>query len=254
DLAASIVRVSSQPTGLVAQLDGKPLGHATPIEFETSPGQHRLVVVGPTGTWPQDFLAAPDGTYTFHAVLPLGKRAPTAVSTSGSARNTPASERTPQRAVSGNAARTAAAREPIVEPDVRVIDLGPESPAAKPLPKVEPMPRPAAQSEPTAPPLPVQRPSTPPLVPASTLTKVSGELPAIPSGSSGRALDVYSKVCIGIDGHVTSVQIIKPSAGIAIDLQRAIRGWRYKPYVDDAGQPSPACFALNLRLVFEHAH
>jgi serine/threonine protein kinase len=252
DPAAAIVRVSSQPAGLVAQLDGKPLEHPTPIEFETSPGPHRLVVIGPTGTWPQDFLAATDGTYTFHAVLPLGKRAPTAVTTSGSARNTPAAERTPQRA-SGNAARTAAAREPVVEPDDRVIELGPESPAAKPLPKVEPMPKPAAQSEPTAP-LPVQRPSTPPLVPASTVTKISGELPAIPSGSSDRALDVYSKICIGIDGHVKSVKIIKPSAGIATDLQRTLLSWRYKPYVDDAGQPSPACFALNFRLVFEHAH
>jgi hypothetical protein len=35
------------------------------------------------------------------------------------------------------------------------------------------------------------------------------------------------------------------------ELERSLSGWRYKPYVDEAGQPSPACFALTFRLVFE---
>jgi serine/threonine protein kinase len=253
--AAAIVRLSSQPAGLVAQLDGKPLEHVTPIEFETSPGPHRLVVVGATGTWPQDFVAAVDGTYTFHAVLPPVKRATT--TTSGAARTAPSGpERTPQRTASGNTARTSAARE-VIEPEDGVIDLGAESLAAKPLPKLEPLTRPAAQPEPTvtSPPAlsrPAPRLSAPPLVPASTVTKLWGEIPAIQSGSG--SADVYSKICIGLDGHVTSVKIIRASAGIAAELQRTLLGWRYKPYIDDAGQPSPACFAVNFRLVFERAH
>jgi hypothetical protein len=254
--AAAIVLLSSQPAGLVAQLDGKPLEHVTPIEFETSPGPHRLVVVGATGTWPQDFVAATDGTYTFHAVLAPAKRAPTAVTTSGVARATPVPERMPQRAASGNAARTPAAREPVIEPEDRMIELGPESPATKPLPKAEPLPRPATQPDPTVtspPPLrPLPRLSAPPLVPASTMTKLSGEIPAIESG--GGSADVYSKICIGIDGHVTSVKIIRASVRVTAELQRTLLSWRYKPYVDDAGQPSPACFAVSFRLVFERAH
>jgi serine/threonine protein kinase len=252
--AAAIVRLSSQPAGLVAELDGKSLDQVTPAEFETLPGPHRLVVVGPTGTWAEDFVAAVDGTYTFHAVLPPVKRATT---TSGAARTAPsAPDRTPPRAASGSAARTSAARA-VIEPEEHVIDLGAESLAAKPLPKPEPLTRPAAQLEPTvtsppALPRPVPRLSTPPLVPASTVTKLSGEVPAIQSGSG--SADVYSKICIGPDGHVTSAKIIRPSAGIAAELQRTLLGWRYKPYLDDAGQPSPACFAVNFRLVFERAH
>jgi hypothetical protein len=84
------------------------------------------------------------------------------------------------------------------------------------------------------------------------VTKLWGEIPAIQSGSG--SADVYSKICIGLDGHVTSVKIIRASAGIAAELQRTLLGWRYKPYIDDAGQPSPACFAVNFRLVFERAH
>ena len=70
---------------------------------------------------------------------------------------------------------------------------------------------------------------------------------------SGSA-EVYSKICIGIDGHVTSVKIVKASASVAAELQRTLLGWRYKPYVDDAGQASPACFAVSFRLVFERSH
>jgi serine/threonine protein kinase len=253
--AAAIVRLSSQPAGLGVELDGKPLESVTPIQFEASPGPHRLVVVGATGTWPQDFVAAVDGTYTFHAVLPSAKRATT--TTSGAARTAAsAPERTPQRAASGNTARTSAARE-VIEPENRVMDLGAQSVAAKPLPNPEPATRPAAQLEltatsPPALPRPAARPSAPPLVSANTVTKLWGEIPAIQSGSG--SADVYSKICIGLDGHVTSVKIIRASAGIAAELQRTLLGWRYKPYIDDAGQSSPACFAMSFRLVFERAH
>jgi serine/threonine protein kinase len=248
--AGAIVRLSSHPAGLVAQLDGQPLEHLTPIEFETSPGPHRLAVVGATGTWPKDFVATVDGTYTFHAVLPPVKRATT--TTSGAARTASSTpERAPQRAASGNATRTSAARD-VIELEDRIIDIGDEALAAKP----EPPTPPTAQPEPTvtSPPDPLQpppRPSTPPLVPASTVTKLWGEIPAIQSGSG--SADVYSKICIGLDGHVTSVKIVRARAGIAGELQRTLLGWRYKPYIDDAGQPSPACFALSFRLLFERA-
>jgi hypothetical protein len=45
---------------------------------------------------------------------------------------------------------------------------------------------------------------------------------------------------------VTAVTIIKASAGVASELQSTLMTWRYKPYIDDSGHPSPACFALRL--------
>jgi hypothetical protein len=256
--AAAIVRLSSQPAGLVTQLDGKPLDQVTPVEFSTSPGPHRLVVVGATWTWTQDFVAATDGAYAFHAVLAPARRASTAVTTWGVARTAPpAPERSAQRATSGNVARTQVAREPVVESEDRVIEAGLEPSGVNPLTKADPPAKPAAQPGPTAtspptPPRPVAGSSAPPLVPASAVTKLSGEIPAIQSGSG--SADVYSKICIGIDGHVTSVKLIRASAGLAAELQRTLSDWRYKPYVNDSGQPSPACFAANFRLVFERAH
>jgi hypothetical protein len=255
EAATAIVRLSSQPTGLLAELDGKRLDGITPIEFVVGPGPHHLVVVGATATWPQDFAAIADGTYTFHAVLAPAKRTPTTAASSGVARATPlASDRSPQRTSSGGGARASVGRDPVVDLEDRVVELAPESPPAKPPLRAEPRPVPVPQLDPAVTrPMPstgpVPRSSTPPLVPASTVTKLSGEIPAL-QGGSGSA-DVYSKICIGIDGRVTSVKVVRPSVGIAAALQRTLLGWRYKPYVDDAGQPSPACFALSFRLVFE---
>lgn len=253
----AIVRVSSQPAGLVAELDGKPLDQVTPATVETSPGPHTLVVVGATGTWARDFDAAADETHAFHAVLAPAKRSPSAATTSGVVRTPQASERTPQRASSGNAARMSAAREPVIELDNHAIELGPEPSAVRPFAKAEPPPTLAAQPAVTAvtslpAPPPPPRSSTPPLVPATTVTKLSGEVPAIQSGNG--SADVHSKICIGTDGHVTSAKVIRANPGLAAEIERALLGWRYKPYRDDSGQPSPACFAVSFRLIFERAH
>ncbi len=249
--AAAIVSISSQPAGLVAELDGKALNQVTPAEFAVAPGPHRLVVVGATGTWAQNFVATIDGAQSFHAVLPTGKRG-SSTATTGVARPTsPAPERTPQRASSASTARTPAAHEPGVELEDRIIESGPEPPAVKSLTKPEPPPKLAAQPAVT-PAVPPPPRSSVPLVPASTVTKLSGEIPAIQS-SSGSA-DVHSKICIGTDGRVTSVKVIRAKPGVAAELERALLGWRYKPYVDDSGQPSPACFAVSFRLIFERAH
>ena len=253
--ATASVRLSSEPAGLVAQLDGKPLGQVTPAEFETSPGPHRLIVASATRTWTHDFVATSEGTYAFHALLaPTTKRAP---ATATVTRTTlPPSERVPLRPNPGTASRTSVAREPVGEAEDRVIELAPAPAAVKPLTRAEPALSATAQPGATiplpAPPRAAAPPGAPPLVPASTVTKLSGEVPAIQSGTG--SADVYTKICIAVDGHVTSVKIIRPNAGIAAELQRALLEWRYKPYIDEAGQPSPACFAVNFRIVFDRAH
>ena len=168
--ASAIVRLSSQPGGLVAQLDGKSLDQVTPAEFETSPGPHRLIVVSATGTWTQDFVAAVDGTHTFHAVFAPAKRAPTAATTSSAGRTTtPASDRTAPRASSSNSASTPAAREPVFETEDRAVELGSDPFPGKPLTKAEPLPRPTGQPDPSvtsppAPPRPRSQSSAPPLL------------------------------------------------------------------------------------------
>jgi hypothetical protein len=256
--ATAIVRLSSEPAGLAAQLDGKPLGQVTPIKFETSAGPHRLIVASATRMWTHDFEATSDETYAFHALLaPPTKRSPATATTSAVTRTTPPPpERVPPRASPGTASRTSLARDPVGEAEDHVIDLAPEPSAAKPPARAEPALSAAAQPGVTvalpAPPRSAATPGAPPLVPASTVTKLSGEVPAIQSGIG--SADVYTKICIAIDGHVTLVKIVKPSGGIAAELQRALLEWRYKPYIDEAGQPSPACFAVNFRIVFDRAH
>jgi serine/threonine protein kinase len=254
--ATALVRLSSEPAGLVAQLDGKPLGQVTPVKFETSAGPHRLMVASATRTWTHDFEAASDETYAFHALLaPPAKRTSSTATTAAVTRTTPPPPERVPRASAGTTSRTSLAREPVGEAEDRAIDPAPEPSGAKPLPKAEPALTAAAQPGVIvalpAPPRLAAPPGAPPLVPASTVTKLSGEVPAIQGTGSA---DVYSKICVAIDGHVTSVKIVRPSAGIAGELQRALLEWRYKPYIDEAGQPSPACFAVNFRIVFERAH
>jgi hypothetical protein len=256
--ATAIVRLSSEPAGLVVQLDGKPIGQVTPVKFETSAGPHRLIVASATRMWTHDFEAMSDETYAFHALLaPPAKRTSTTATTSAVTRTTPPPpERVPPRASAGMASRTSLAREPVGEADDRVIEPTADPSASKPLtkadPALSPAPQPGATVAVPAPPRPAAPRATPPLVPASTVTKLSGEVPAIQSGTG--SADVYSKICIAIDGHVTSVKIIRPSAGIVAELQRALLEWRYKPYIDESGQPSPACFAVNFRILFDRAH
>jgi hypothetical protein len=50
------------------------------------------------------------------------------------------------------------------------------------------------------------------------------------------------------------VKVLKAIPEIVDELQRALLGWRYKPYLNSAGQPSPACFALPFRVVFKRAN
>jgi hypothetical protein len=66
--------------------------------------------------------------------------------------------------------------------------------------------------------------------------------------------DVTGKMCIGLDGRVTSVKMFKALPEIVDELQHALMAWRYRPYVNSTGQASPACFALNLRVVFKRSN
>ena len=91
------------------------------------------------------------------------------------------------------------------------------------------------------------KPARVPLVPATSVTKLSGELPTLKVHGDDTNGDVLAKLCIDESGRVTSVKIAKSPAEIAGDLQTALMGWRYK------AMPTPVCFALSLRVVVKHA-
>jgi len=113
-------------------------------------------------------------------------------------------------------------------------------------PKVEP---PKAESPKLAP----DRPASTPVVTASAVTKISGEVPVLRTKSGDSNSDVLVKMCIDEQGRVSSVKVSKSTAEVASELERALRSWRYKPYLNKDQKPSAVCFPLPLRLVMKGA-
>lgn len=58
--------------------------------------------------------------------------------------------------------------------------------------------------------------------------------------------DVAVKVCVGVDGKVSDVRLLKPSGfvGYDVDLINGIAAWRYEPFMID-GIPAPSCGLVN---------
>jgi protein TonB len=56
------------------------------------------------------------------------------------------------------------------------------------------------------------------------------------------------RICVGANGSVTSVKILKPSIPV-IDIQipKVIPLWKYKPYLVE-GKPSEFCYPMNYRV------
>jgi hypothetical protein len=85
----------------------------------------------------------------------------------------------------------------------------------------------------------------------SAVTKLAGEIPAMSvTGVTESSADVLAKMCIDDHGRVSSVKIMRALPQIADELQRSLSSWRYKPYTNPAGEASPACFPVTLRVVF----
>ena len=92
------------------------------------------------------------------------------------------------------------------------------------------------------------KPTRTPVIPASAVTKVSGELPAM-RVNAGDDAAVTAKLCIDETGKVSSVKLVKAPASLTGDLTRALSSWKYKPYTNRDSKLSPACFVVSLRLV-----
>jgi eukaryotic-like serine/threonine-protein kinase len=139
----------------------------------------------------------------------------------------------PEPPVAAPAPAPPVARPPVTEP------LPAEPPRVAPKPATAPAPAPAGPRE-------------PPVVSATAVSKRSGTIPAIKvSGVVGEFADVIVKLCIDEQGAVSSAKVIKAPPEIAGELQRALRSWRYAPYVNAAGVQSAACFPVSFRVVLK---
>jgi periplasmic protein TonB len=116
---------------------------------------------------------------------------------------------------------------------------------------------------PPPPPKPVEPPK-PKIVPPTVLEsqKISGGIPPLPPNVKESAFDTLGrqpgtltllvKACVGTDGAVTSITVIKPSGSAVLDefLKSTYRTWRYRPYMID-GKPTGICgtkqFVVNLQ-------
>ena len=223
------VAIDSDPRGLPIDIDGKRTSYRTPAKLELAAGPHLLAVTGPAGdVWSEEIVATVDGTHAYTAMLPKPEDTRTVDATT---------RRKP----------TAAIKPPKRDPDPV------EPPEPEPVEPPQPEPVEPPQPEPVKPPPPKPpKPTRTAVVAANAVTKLAGDLPAMKSSTGASNGDVLAKLCIDEAGRVTSARIIKASGGIAAnELQRALRGWRYRPYVGQDGEVQPVCFPLSLRLVFK---
>jgi serine/threonine-protein kinase len=254
------ISVTSQPPGLVAQLDGKQLEQITPLEIQTSAGPHQLIVTNATGiTWSQDFTAEVDGKYSFNAPLTATKRPGASAAGTGS----PSVSRAPSPPPTAAAERPkrgadkpsrSATKESLADNETRASEPEQEPPPPPPQPRID-----AGTQTMIAPEPPKPAPVAPaagkmPVVSATAVTKLSGEIPTMKvNGITENYADVISKMCIDDRGRVTSVKVLKAIPEIIGELQQILMGWRYRPYLNSTGQPSAACFPLSFRVVFKRA-
>jgi serine/threonine-protein kinase len=258
--ALAHLSVTSQPPGLVAQLDGQALTQVTPLELSISVGNHQLVVSNAAGLeWSQDFTAEADRQYPFHASFAAGKKSTAGAASAAAAATSPHSAAPPtppdRNKRAGSASQARIAKDAGTDGEVRITegDTEPAPPPIKPVVKLDAGPPPPIVAEPPRPAI-APGPRAVPLIAATAVTKLSGALPAFKvEGLSDSFADVLGKVCIDERGHVTSVKIIKALPEIAEELKTTIETWRYQPYSNASGQPSPACFAVSLHVIFKRA-
>jgi len=116
---------------------------------------------------------------------------------------------------------------------------------------------------PPPPPKPVEPPK--PKVVAPTVLdqlKLSGAIPPLPPnvkeqafnvlGNQPGSLTVVLRACVGADGSVSSITLVKPSGSAALDdfIKSNYRTWRYRPYLED-GKPREICGAKNFTIRLE---
>ena len=131
-------------------------------------------------------------------------------------------------------------------------------PAATPPPALASTPAPMLAPKPVAPPpvapppaakpTPPPAPSAPIQIPYSAYVssrRISGDEPRIPPAlrSQIEAGSAIARICVGLDGRVENVSVLRATTGMDEPLRRAVRTWRYRPF-ELKGRAVPACFEM----------
>jgi eukaryotic-like serine/threonine-protein kinase len=257
--AKARVTLGSQRPGLAISIDGQPTAQVTPAQLEVDPGDHSITVVDPedpTRRWTHQFVAAADENYTFEATLervdPPGQTSGTDPErTSGRRRDPP--RRTVVEDEAESFPRTTSGKDRERDKD-RVPSTDPVPVDAAPVERPSVLvPAVTTAPTPTTPTLPDKLTAAPvrvPVIAATSVSRISGSIPELRARGGGKDSynDILAKLCIDERGRVTSAEMVRAAPEISSDVQRALRTWRYKPY-SSQGKPSPACFAVSMRVV-----
>jgi eukaryotic-like serine/threonine-protein kinase len=191
--------------------------------------------------------------------LPVGKAYAVAVTLDGYEAYTTTVSPTAERAISLDAVMSAKPKAPAAAVA--------KAPSATPAPSAPPPPAAAsavaAQAKPTAPPAAATNTPKPVpaaakvaaeprqtgrVVPASTVTKLSGNAPTIDASRVAGQANINAKLCIDEQGNVTSARVpSKLPDDVKAELQRSFSAWHYMPYMDRGSNIAMAvCFAVQV--------
>jgi serine/threonine-protein kinase len=266
------LRFEIEPAGAQVTIDGKEVGHTSPLDTELAPGVYPIAVeLEGYESYASTITVREGDRQTIRVALdrkdlaisqtPPAAAPPVANGTTNEPDTTDAAQpATTQIATTQDVSkdttksrpsttRPSTKREPKRGTKVEKLQVAEaaaiESPKVEP-PKVEP---PKVEPTPVEPPKPVEtKPARTPVVAATAVTRLAGDIPTLRAKSGDGSGDVLAKMCIDEQGRVSSVKIVKSNPEIAGQLQSALASWRYKPYLRDS-KASPVCFPLSLRVV-----
>jgi serine/threonine protein kinase len=250
--AQATLILSSTPSGLEAELDGKILPVRTPIRMPLSVGPHTISLRKDGAVvWHQELNASAAVDYEFNPSMEEDKQRERA-------QRTP-----PRRAAFTPNPPPAPEAQPASGPDAAPVsppppDAAPVVPPPTPPAPPTPTPSPTAAQPPTKapstpnipPPAPPASPKTgaPLTVPPSAVTKLSGATPELAKTKTDLPSVVAAKVCTSHTGKVTSVELITTlDPRSSSELVATLQTWKYAPYMHQH-VATPVCFVVSLRL------
>ncbi|MDX2087734.1 MAG: protein kinase [Kofleriaceae bacterium] len=243
--------LSSTPSGLEAELDGKILPVRTPIRMPLSVGPH-VIALRKDGAvvWHQELNASAAVDYEFNPSMEEAKRRERAQRKQPTRTTfTPAPPIPPMPRTLPASLPDAAVAPVMPPPDAATpVQSAPAPPTPPPTPTVvQPPSPPPATTTPSPAPTPT-RTTAPLTVPPSAVTKISGATPELAKTKSDLPATVAAKVCISHTGRVTSVELItKLDPRSSSELVATLETWKYGPYMHQH-VATPVCFAVSLRL------
>ena len=242
----AMLMLGASTPGLEVVLDGHALDVRTPLKMPIKIGPHTVALrANGVEVWKNAINAQAATDYTFDPAFTPAKQALRAQWKPPTAPEPRVDEPTPKPEPKVEAPVEPPPPVPVpppppVDQPKRVFVDPTTPPPPKPVVTVAPPPRPVVIETP--------RPLVAVTVAPSAVTKLSGEVPKL---GIAKNVDlppvVAAKLCIDVDGKVTSAQTIsKIEHHASEDLADVLRTWHYAPY-RAAGTPAPACFVVSFK-------